>query len=175
MSWSRVESGGGEGGFAVTNAGSNIMLVKSWKDGRQENVQKQSVPTAGKSFRQNGEQGNNGGSAVTRAGSNGGRRITKRIPVQMNRRRHVQPVEYRCRGSKKARNIAVGFVTCWRWTRHMWKGPASGAAGRLPPPLGWSGSIAAGNVRQQAGTLCGDFTKAATGSVPKIPSYGWKS
>ena len=76
-----MENGDGGGGFAVTNAGSNIMLVKSWNDGRQENEQKRSVPTAGKSFRQNGEQGNNGGSAVTRVGSNGGRRITKRIPV----------------------------------------------------------------------------------------------
>ena len=40
------------------------------------------------------------------------------------------------RGSKKAKNIAVGFVTCWRWTRHMWKGTASGAVGQSLPPLG---------------------------------------
>ena len=65
------------------------------------------------------------------------------------------------RETERPKNIAVGFVTCWRWTRHMWKGPASGAAGRSPPPLGWSGPIAAGNARQQAGTLCGDFTKAS--------------
>ena len=105
-------------------------------DDRQENEQKQSAPIVGRSFRQNGAQENNGGSAATRVGSNGGQRITKRIPAQKNRRRHVRPVEHRCRGSKKARNIAVGFVTCWRWTRHMWKGPASGAVVQSLPPLG---------------------------------------
>lgn len=159
----------------MTNAGSNIMLVKSWNDDRQENEQKQSAPIVGRSFRQNGAQENNGGSAATRVGSNGGQRITKRIPAQKNRRRHVRPVEHRCRGSKKARNIAVGFVTCWRWTRHMWKGTASGAVGQSLPPLGQSGPIAAGNARRQAGMLCGDFAKEAIGSVPQIPNCGWKS
>ena len=86
-----------------------------------------------------------------------------------------RPVGHRCAGNRKAKNIAVGFVTCWRWTRHMWKGTASGAAGQSLPPLGQSGPIAAGNARQQAGMLCGDFARAVTESVPQIPSYGWKS
>ena len=71
----RLQTGGG--GSATTNAGSNVITKRYWKNDETGRSQNKSAQTTEKNFSWNGEQGANENFSVTHAESNGRRSATK--------------------------------------------------------------------------------------------------